>query len=59
MRITTRCREYREGRIGRNRTYTCRKCQVKFKVFTRYIVPRASRLCVGCHVKEDINGIHV
>jgi len=48
LRPTTRCREYVEGRIGRYRWYVCRKCRIKFKVFTRQPVPEKERLCNEC-----------
>lgn len=48
MRTTTRCREYREGWLGRRRNYLCRKCGNKFQVDTRNPLPESDRICPSC-----------
>ena len=48
MRPTTRSREYREGWIGRRRTYKCRECGLKFQVDTREPLPEKDRVCQVC-----------
>jgi protein-arginine kinase activator protein McsA len=51
MRETTRCREYREGRIGSYHSYLCRKCGRRFRVFlsTGNTLTIASRICFICY----------
>ncbi|KKN71442.1 hypothetical protein LCGC14_0420210 [marine sediment metagenome] len=44
----SQCREYREGRLGRNRTYICRLCGEKFQVFTKAPLRLRRRIC-GAH----------
>lgn len=53
MRPTTRCREYRDGRIGRYRTYRCRRCGVKFQRFLRDTLPPADRVCGLCRSNDS------
>jgi ribosomal protein S14 len=50
----TKAREYREGRIGRRRTYTCRKCGSKFQVFTNCQLPIGARICPECRDNPEI-----
>lgn len=50
---TTRCREYREGRISRRRTYRCRQCPNKFQVDTLKPLPEYDRICPECKTKND------
>ena len=50
---TTRSREYREGWIGRRRTYRCRNCSEKFQVDTSNPLPLKDRLCYACRLKRS------
>lgn len=50
MHIESRCREYREGRVGRYHTYTCRRCGHKFRVFLTpgNTLSQQYRVCLTC-----------
>jgi len=52
MRATTRCREYREGWLGRKRNYICRQCGVKFQVDTLGPLKEEQRVCPDCRAKS-------
>jgi len=45
---TTRCREYKEGCIGRRRTYICQKCGAKFQEDRLTSLPEIDRVCPEC-----------
>lgn len=47
MRTTTRCREYREGWLGRRRNYLCRVCGDKFQ-HDGFQLPEKARICDTC-----------
>ena len=53
LRQVTRCREYREGRRGRNRTYHCRDCGGKYQTFALDSVPKGARFCPTCRQKSE------
>ena len=46
--MTSRCRERAEGRLSRRRTYTCRRCHVKFQVDTVRPLPEKEMRCPAC-----------
>ena len=48
LKPNTKCREYKEGRIGRYRWYVCRKCGDKYRVFAGQPVSEKERLCNNC-----------
>jgi hypothetical protein len=52
---TTRSRAYREGWLGRRRTYRCRTpgCPNKFQVDTRNPLPEKMRVCPDCREKAE------
>jgi len=49
MRPTTKCREYRDNRVGRYRRYKCRRCGRKFSRFLVDSLPEKERICDLCH----------
>lgn len=51
---TTRCREYREGRMGRRRTYRCRYpgCGKKFQEDRLGPLPEDERFCPDCRTEH-------
>ena len=60
MKPTTKCREYKEGRTGRRRTYKCRQCPSKFSLFLLSPLPASARYCQVCqnkypHLKAKVN----
>lgn len=56
MNTTTKTREYREGWLGRRRTYTCRKCRSKFQVDTKGPLPENKRICPKCSGPQPCEG---
>jgi transposase-like protein len=56
FRPTTRCREYREGWLGRRRTYKCRTCGNKFQVDTLGPLPEKLRNCKDCVKLKEVQG---
>jgi hypothetical protein len=50
--IVSRTREYREGWLGRRRTYKCRVCGTKFQVDTLNPLPENKRVCSSCSPEE-------
>lgn len=47
---TTRSREYKEGWLGRRRTYHCTECNDKFQVDTLHSLPKIDRVCPVCRL---------
>jgi len=56
LKANTWTREYREGWIGRKRTYHCRSCGYKFRVDTRDPLPEELRLCEICRERDYKSG---
>ena len=54
MRTATRSREYRQGIIGRYRTYRCRSCGGKFQVFRLESLPEKERICAICRQQKEV-----
>jgi len=52
LRPETRSRAYREGWIGRRRTYKCRGCGVKVQVDTLGPMPEKERFCQICNARD-------
>jgi hypothetical protein len=50
MKNVSRCREYREGRIGFYHSYLCRVCGGRFRVFLSpgHTLAIGSRVCFTC-----------
>ena len=48
MQVTTRRREYREGAVGRRRTYRCRKRDNKYQIESLGSLPIGDRVCPEC-----------
>jgi len=48
MITQTHCKEYREGKRGRRRTYRCTECNCKFQVETLEPLPKHNRACQDC-----------
>ncbi len=46
----TRRREYKEGWLGRKRTYHCTECNSKFQVDTLNALPKIDRVCPSCRI---------
>ena len=57
---TTRSRDYREGWLGRRRTYKCRTCGEKFQVDTLGPLTEKDRHCHACMVEAGraVNPYH-
>jgi hypothetical protein len=53
--MQSRCRPFREGRVGRYHTYTCRNCDQKFRIFLLRALPRDARYCMVCRQNPEIN----
>ena len=51
MNITTRNREYVEGRKSRRRTYKCRVCGSPYYVDTQVPLPESQRVHPSCEIK--------
>ncbi len=51
---TTRCREYREGWLGRRRSYTCRECGIKFEEDKLSPLPEIDRVCPDCRKRTYV-----
>lgn len=51
---TTRCREYREGWLGRRRTYYCVECQKLIHVDTLNPIPKIDRVCSECRMSTSV-----
>ena len=49
---TTRSREYRDGWLGRRRSYKCRACGAKFQVDTLRPLPENERICLICKTER-------
>ena len=54
MKNYSRCREKMEGRIGRYRTYKCRSCGNRFRLFLVEPLTRRYRICPVCREKGVI-----
>ena len=61
MKNVSRCREYREGRVGRYHSYSCRVCGGRFRVFLSPGVTLAfrSRVCFICEPTTITNVITI
>lgn len=51
---TTRNREYREGWLGRRRTYQCRECGIKFQTDILNPLPEIDRVCPDCRKRTMV-----
>ncbi|KKN59286.1 hypothetical protein LCGC14_0543850 [marine sediment metagenome] len=51
---TTKCRGYKEGWIGRRRTYQCRECGKSFQVDTLNALPEINRACPDCLKRTSV-----
>lgn len=54
MNPATRTREYKEGWLGRRRTYHCTECNDKFQVDTLNPLPNIERVCPACRVITNV-----
>ena len=50
----TKCREYREGWVGRRRKYICRECHTKFQADTLKPLPEIDRVCFYCRIRTSV-----
>lgn len=51
---TTRSREYRQGWLGRRRTYRCRECGNKFQEDRMEPMPEYNRVCPDCRRRTSV-----
>jgi len=51
---TTMSREYKEGCLGRRRSYSCRECGIKFQVDTLGSLPEIERACPKCRERTYV-----
>jgi len=51
---TTISREYREGSIGRRRTYSCTECHVKFQENRLISLPDIDKVCPKCRINTHV-----
>lgn len=54
MITNTRCREYREGWLGRRRMYRCSECHNKFQVDTLNPLPQIEHVCLDCRKRTNV-----